>query len=290
MLAHDATSEVTQPTKSSVSLNLLIREVTDGSLWASIPRVSPPWGVNEVISISLYGFSLGLLLTLGQILILQHTSSFNLGLQPTSLTAITHLGQEIVLDAAIVSLLYLCLRRTDPREKGFFQFLISRDWISSCVGLAFLTFPLMDPLFYSMYTSLLHTITPWEGGGLADGAYKSILDECKAEGDTLALSSHFLASCLFGPFWEELFWRGFILPSIISRIPRSQANVGILVSSAVFSSLHLSLSAWPVIFAISSLCDVVALRSSSLFPPLLIHAFFNAYEFLGVLIFGKDFV
>ena len=274
---------------SDISLGMLLQEVSDGSFWSNVPRPSPPWALNEVVSVSLYGIPLGLILIiLGQVVSLIDLSQ--LQIQPIAIKAVSHLGQEIVLSVAIIGLLSLTLGKTEPQSKGFFSYSLTRDWFVTCLGLSAICFPLVDPILYTPYSSLLHLLS--EGGGLADGAYKEIIDECKMSGETgyIALLAHFSASCLVGPFWEETFWRGFILPSIVSRLPRSQAQVGVVLSSTIFSSLHLSLSAGPSIFLVSSLCDLAALRSSSIGPSLMIHCLFNSYQFLGVVFLGKDFV
>jgi membrane protease YdiL (CAAX protease family) len=273
----------TTPPMGKVTLGMLAKEVVEGGIWANIPARQTPWGVREVANMALGGVPLGLALTVLSFFNLP-TEDVSWGLQPTTLKALSHLGQEIVLDVSILALLFVALGKTQPWSRGFFYFSLSRDWVLASLGIAVVAFPLVDPLLHYIVYSI-----SGESVRLADGAYKSILEECIRAGDVIALLMHLTASCLFGPFWEEIFWRGFLLPSIISRLNPSQFQLGILVSSATFSALHLSAGAFSLILVISCLCDTVSLRSSSLGPPLLIHCLFNAYEFVGVL-GGRDFI
>ncbi|GAX72954.1 hypothetical protein CEUSTIGMA_g409.t1 [Chlamydomonas eustigma] len=130
--------------------------------------------------------------------------------------------------------------------------------------------------------------TVLDGVHIAPGlTYKETVVDCVQHGDYQSLGMHFMASCLIGPFWEETLWRGFLLPSAASRLS-GQFPVVIAASSTMFAALHLNLAAGLPIFFLSCACDILYLRSGSVGPALLLHAAWNAYQFLGVALFGKS--
>ncbi len=252
-----------------------------------------------------------------------------------------HLTQEVVHAAAAVGLLWLALGQTRPRSSGLFSTKISYEWVITTAATCALLFPLVDPMLYSAWSEALHrfgTLITAASGDIGGGLvstdaglqpvtiigmqslpsagdalsspsgsmpYKDTLMACVQNGAFLSLALHFSATCLVGPFWEEMFWRGFLLPSIASRLP-GQLPAAVLASSSTFACLHLNLAAGLPIFVLSCACDALYLRcdcplrydwlssllkscrSGSLAPPLMLHAAWNAFQFLGVAFFGKE--
>ena len=74
---------------------------------------------------------------------------------------------------------------------------------------------------------------------------------------------------LWGPFAEELFFRGFILAALIAPLGPLRAAV---LSSAVFAGAHVSLSAMVPIFVTGMLLSWLYLRTRSIWQPITAHA------------------
>ena len=127
----------------------------------------------------------------------------------------------------------------------------------------------------------------------------------------------------FGLTRSQTFWRGFLLPSVASRLP-NQLPLAVAASSTTFACLHLNLAAGLPILLLSSACDLLYLRyaqggegpsarrnicmplrwggnscnpiqysphlhrSGSIGAPLLLHCTWNAYQLLGVALWGKE--
>ena len=73
--------------------------------------------------------------------------------------------------------------------------------------------------------------------------------------------------------FEELAFRGMILPYLANRIPVTQA---VVVSSAAFAILHLSVLSMPFLFFVGLAFGWLRVRSESLVPPMLAHFLHNA--------------
>ncbi len=82
----------------------------------------------------------------------------------------------------------------------------------------------------------------------------------------------FLSACLVAPFCEELFFRGVLYSSMRRSWGRAAAT---LISSAVFSLLHLKWEGIPSLFFLGLLFVFLYERSGSLLPGMLAHSLNN---------------
>jgi membrane protease YdiL (CAAX protease family) len=73
---------------------------------------------------------------------------------------------------------------------------------------------------------------------------------------------------LFGPFCEEVFFRGFALPAFASRFGMWG---GILISAALFSVFHLSIGAAVPIFVFGIVLAWLYVRTGSIYPSMVAH-------------------
>jgi membrane protease YdiL (CAAX protease family) len=100
------------------------------------------------------------------------------------------------------------------------------------------------------------------------------------------LVGHFLTSTVIVPITEEIVFRGFILRKLLQQYGHAFAIIG---SSVLFALFHFDKSfigafVHGVIFA------VLALRTSSLYAPILVHGIYNAAVFALRTIFGVSIV
>lgn len=85
------------------------------------------------------------------------------------------------------------------------------------------------------------------------------------------------AIVLIAPLTEETLFRGFLLQNLLKRYP---AFIGILVSAALFSLMHMNLQQMPTAFAAGILLGWCFHRTRSLIPCILGHAINNAISVL----------
>ena len=78
-----------------------------------------------------------------------------------------------------------------------------------------------------------------------------------------------LVVVIWGPFAEEIFFRGYLLAALVSPIGARRATV---VSAAIFAVAHLVVGAMIPIFFTGLLLGWLYLRTRSIWPPLAAHA------------------
>lgn len=197
-----------------------------------------------------------------------------------STSATAHLAKEVVCLLTTVSILYWSLRDSDPTEKGLFSFSDAGIWTLHTVVVALFMFPMVDPVLSTAWTAITQGLLPES----SSTSIALALQDAAAHRDLTTIIQHALATCCIGPLWEEVYWRGFFLPSVAKVI---LAPTSIIVSSTLFAALHLSLANALPIFLLSCACDTLYLRSRTLAPPLLLHVMWNTYQFVAVTFFDK---
>ena len=109
-----------------------------------------------------------------------------------------------------------------------------------------------------------------EGLGLEFLEPPPVPDDALGEGLTLTLNR--LIIVVWGPFAEEVFFRGFLLAAFIAPFGRRNA---IIISSAIFALAHVDPGTMMPIFVTGALLSWVYLRTRSLWPSVAAHALQN---------------
>ena len=104
----------------------------------------------------------------------------------------------------------------------------------------------------------------------------SIPDDVLGDGLQRLVST--LVIGLWGPFTEEVFFRGFVLAGLIAPLGATRAAV---VSSIIFAIAHLTLGTLVPIFVTGMLLAWLYLRTRSLWPPIIAHAAQNLLALLA---------
>lgn len=91
--------------------------------------------------------------------------------------------------------------------------------------------------------------------------------------------SNFIALCIFAPIFEEILFRGVFL----SNHMKFGGWCGCIVSALFFALFHLNHEQMPYAFAAGLLLALVALKSGSLIPSILIHVGINFLSFLQMI-------
>lgn len=87
-------------------------------------------------------------------------------------------------------------------------------------------------------------------------------------------------ACVAVPLCEEVFFRGFLYPSIRDKFG---VAVGVVVSSLIFGMVHPGLPNQMVVFVLGVSFCLIYERSGTLVAPIVAHAFFNAVSLVSVL-------
>jgi membrane protease YdiL (CAAX protease family) len=90
-----------------------------------------------------------------------------------------------------------------------------------------------------------------------------------------------IAAILIAPVFEEMLFRGLFQSMLRSHLQRPW--LAIVVSSALFATIHEYPAHWPALFALSLCMGYSYEKSGSLIRPILIHSLFNGIVVVSVL-------
>jgi uncharacterized protein len=177
------------------------------------------------------------------------------------------IGFTVVLDAALIACTvgvagWLAERRPTPATFGF---RIPEWWSALGWTLA----------VYAAFWVVAIVV------GLAFGEpeEQDIVTDLKAEDSVLVLTAFAAMTCFVAPLAEEFFFRGFLFRVLHERIG---VVAGIAITGAAFGLVHLPSGDWIGTIVLSvfgmALC-VLLLRTASLLPCIMLHAFHNSISF-----------
>lgn len=119
-------------------------------------------------------------------------------------------------------------------------------------------------LFTGLYTLVVRAL------GLESLLPPPLPEEALGSGVTRLLNS--LIIVVWGPFAEEVFFRGFLLAGLIPAFGLTWAAI---ISSAIFAAAHMSLGSLIPIFVTGLLLAWLYMKTRSIWPPITAHAIQN---------------
>lgn len=120
----------------------------------------------------------------------------------------------------------------------------------------------------------------WNG----QGGSNPILEVALASQDWWAIGFFLLTAAVAAPIFEEIVFRGFLLPSLTRYV---SVNGAIALSALTFACAHLSLSEVLPLTTLGIVLGLVYTRSRSLFAVMLLHALWNSNTLLSLVILGS---
>lgn len=172
-----------------------------------------------------------------------------------------------------ISVLYFSIKSFLPLPKDWFQFKWLSNWILWGLGGYFVAFPLV------VIVSLVNQQI-WQGKG---GSNPLLLLALESQ-DKFALIIFFLTASLAAPLFEEVIFRGFLLPSLTRYLPVWGA---IIVSSLIFALAHLNLSEVLPLATLGIVLGFVYTRSRNLLSSMLLHSLWNSGTLISLFILGS---
>lgn len=229
-----------------------------------------PWTGETIWQVMVGGF-----LFLGQIVIplVVGTVAGSLGRQGIRGQATYALVYYVLMAAGAIAVLVLSLRPYRPLPEGWFPFnLKGTGWLWG-IGGYFAALPLM------LSVSLLNQQL-WQGQGGSNPLLQLVLEAH----DPMALGIFFVTAAIAAPVFEEILFRGFLLPSLTRYLPVGGA---IWLSSALFALAHLSLSEVLPLMVLGMVLGLVYTRSRNLWAPILLHSAWNSVTMIGLFLLGS---
>ncbi len=237
---------------------------------ADIPW-STPWDGETILQVFIVGFFF-----MGQIFV-----PLVLSLLPiprpvgdVRLQAFYVLVSYLLVASGALLVLYLSLKRFFPLPEFWFRFRFQDKWFLWGLGGYCAALPIV------VVVSLINQQL-WQG----QGGSNPLLQLALESQDGVALGIFFSTAAIAAPFFEEILFRGFLLPSLTRYLP---VWGSILISSLLFAIAHLSLSEILPLTALGIVLGVVYTRSRNLFAPILLHSLWNSGTLLSLFVLGSN--
>ncbi|MEL6319414.1 MAG: type II CAAX endopeptidase family protein [Cyanobacteria bacterium J06626_14] len=196
-----------------------------------------------------------------------------LGLTSGQATAITTTTIYVLMAIASILVLYFSIKPSLPLPEGWFNASLKSRWFLWGLGGYFCAVPLV--IGVSIVNQQI-----WQGRGGSNPLLEIVL----TEGDTVALGIFFFTAAIAAPIFEEILFRGFLLPSLTRYMPMWGA---IILSSIIFATAHLSFSEVLPLTILGMVLGFVYARSRNLLSSMMVHSLWNSATMIGLLVLGS---
>ncbi|NER22265.1 MAG: CPBP family intramembrane metalloprotease [Symploca sp. SIO1C2] len=234
-----------------------------------------PWDGEVIWQVLIFGFFF-----IGQILLplLIPILFAVLGLNPGNFTvqmkAFYTLFSYILLAASGLLVLYFSIKPFLPVSEDWFSLKFRSNWILWGLGGYLVALP--SVVIVSLINQQL-----WQGKGGSNPILPLVLEG----NDSIAMFIFGLTACVAAPLFEEIIFRGFLLPSLTRYLPVWGA---IVTSGLLFAIAHLSLSEVLPLATLGIVLGLVYTRSRNLLAPMLLHSLWNSGTLLSLFILGSQ--
>lgn len=185
--------------------------------------------------------------------------------------ALFSLVTDVTEGLAVIAILQLCLSRFHPLPPDWFRFSLKGKWQLDVI-FGCLMFPLVNRL--SQFNLDLLPLLP-----STPATFSSVEQSIMAR-DPMAMLLYAIVVSICAPVWEEIVFRGFLLPSLTKYMP---VWCAILVSSVAFALAHLNIQRMLPLMLLGMVMGVIFTRSRNLLPSMLVHSLWNGFVFLDLM-------
>ncbi|KAB8331927.1 CPBP family intramembrane metalloprotease [Scytonema tolypothrichoides VB-61278] len=238
-------------------------------------RWSTPWDGETILQVFVIGFFLIGQIT-GQIIVPLTIELLPIPrpTQNVKIQALYVLISYLLVAFGALSVLYLSIKRFFPLPENWFRFRLQGSWFLWGLGGYCVALPIV------VVVSLINQQL-WQG----QGGSNPLLQLALESQDTVALAIFFSTAAIAAPIFEEVLFRGFLLPSLTRYL---SVWGSILASAFLFAVAHLSLSEILPLFALGIVLGVVYTRSRNLLAPMLLHSLWNSGTLLSLFVLGSS--
>ncbi|PSS09352.1 Membrane peptidase [Actinidia chinensis var. chinensis] len=248
-----------------------LQEVADAVLSAIGKPWTVPWTADTILQVTLLWIATFWFVGSWMIPFVAHMLGF-------SKDSLTYRGQalySLLTDAteglAGIVILYRCLSRFRPLSSDWFRFSLKGNWLFDVV-LGCLMFPLVNRL--AQFNLDLLPLLPSTPVTLSN------VEQSIVARDPVAMALYTLVVSVCAPVWEEIVFRGFLLPSLTKYMP---VWCSILVSSVAFALAHFNIQRMLPLIFLGVVMGVIFARSRNLLPSMLLHSLWNGFVFLDLM-------
>ena len=185
--------------------------------------------------------------------------------------ALYSLLADVLEGLAGIAILHRCLSRFFPLPTGWFRFSLKGNWHLDVV-LGCLLFPLVN-LLSQLNVDLVPLVSSSPAG--VSSVEQSILAR-----DPVAMALYAVVVSVCAPVWEEIVFRGFLLPSLTRYM---SLRWSILVSALAFALAHFNAQRFLPLVFLGVVMGTVFARTRNLLPSMLLHSLWNGFVFLDLM-------
>ncbi|XP_028774861.1 uncharacterized protein LOC114731771 [Neltuma alba] len=230
-----------------------------------------PWAAGTILQVMLLWTATFWFIGSWMIPCAAHIAGFN----KESLTfrgqALFSLVTDVTEGLAGIAILRLCLSRYRPLPPDWFRFNLKGKWQLDVILGCFM-FPLVNRL--SQFNLDLLPLLP------STPVTLSSVEQSIMARDPVAMGLYAIVVSICAPVWEEIVFRGFLLPSLTKYMP---VWCAILVSSVAFALAHFNLQRMLPLIFLGMVMGVIFTRSRNLLPSMLLHSLWNSFVFLDLM-------
>lgn len=234
------------------------------------PSWETPWDWETIWQVLVVGFFF-----VGQVVVPLVLSVLNLPVAELGARsqAFYILGSYLLLAFGGLLVLYLCLKPFFPLPEGWFRFRLQGRWFWWGLGGYLAAMPLV--LVVSALNQQL-----WQGRGGSNPMLPIVLEGR----DNIAIAVFLITASVAAPLFEEIIFRGFLLPSLT----RYFSTWGAIAASALlFAIAHLQLSELLPLATLGAVLGFTYARSGNLLAPMLLHCLWNSGTLLSLFVLGS---
>ncbi|KAL8224008.1 hypothetical protein R6Q57_019483 [Mikania cordata] len=237
----------------------------------AILRAEPwavPWTAKTILQVMLLWITSFWLVGSWIIPFVAHTAGFRKECLTYRGQALYSLLTDVVEGMTGIVIIKLCLSRFRPLSSDWFKFSFKGNWPFD-VGLGCLMFPLVNRL--SQVNLNFVPMPP---------ITVSNVEQSIVARDPIAMLLYAIVVSVCAPIWEEIVFRGFLLPSLTRYMP---VGCSILVSSIAFALAHFNMQRMLPLVFLGIVMGTVFARSRNLLPSMLLHSLWNAFVFIDLM-------
>ncbi|MCF4969010.1 CPBP family intramembrane glutamic endopeptidase [Nostoc sp. CMAA1605] len=189
------------------------------------------------------------------------------------LQAASVLVSYLLVAGGALLVMYFSLKQFFPLPRLWFKLQLRDNWFLWGFGGYCAALPIV--IVVSLINQQL-----WQG----QGGSNPLLQLALESQDFVALGIFYVTAAIAAPLFEEVLFRGFLLPSLTKYLPVWGA---ILASGLLFAIAHLSLSEVLPLTALGIVLGVVYTRSRNLLAPMLLHSLWNSGTLISLFLLGS---
>jgi membrane protease YdiL (CAAX protease family) len=229
-----------------------------------------PWDGETILQVFVVGFFF-----MGQVFVpaLLLTLPIPRPVGDVRLQAVYVLISYILVAVGALLVMYFSIKRFFPLPRLWFKLQLRDNWFLWGLGGYCAALPIV------VVVSLINQQL-WQG----QGGSNPLLQLALESQDFVALGIFYVTAAIAAPLFEEVLFRGFLLPSLTKYLP---VWGSILASGLLFAIAHLSLSEVLPLTALGIVLGVVYTRSRNLLAPILLHSLWNSGTLISLFLLGS---